>query len=188
MDDNNNDQKIRRRIYVVDRDFQLKYTALIVGVGMGISIILGFFLYRAHVENTELLNIGQVMAAEVAKYDTRVLYYIVAFIIAMGVALTIYGVLVTHRIAGPLLVISRHLNSIARGQYPDVRPLRKHDELKDFFDIFNSMLNSLRDKDREDISDIEQVIEAIDNQKGEDGVEVLIKMKSRKAKLLEQLM
>jgi hypothetical protein len=47
------------------------------------------------------------------------------------------GVVVTHKIAGPVFKMKRLLGELAKCHFRVVARLRKGDELQDFFDAFN---------------------------------------------------
>jgi nitrogen fixation/metabolism regulation signal transduction histidine kinase len=53
------------------------------------------------------------------------------------------GIVLTHKIAGPIMVIKRRMADIERGDFGAQIKLRKGDEFKDLADSFNKMLNSL---------------------------------------------
>ncbi len=139
-------QKIRRRIFLIDRKFQFKWTFIIVAVGVLVSAGLGYFIIRLNLTNTELLELDAAYADQVAKYDAMAIYYLVGFVLVMAIFLFIWGIIMTHRVAGPIYIISRYLRQMASGEPPKPRPLRKGDELKDFFESFSSMLASLKER------------------------------------------
>ncbi len=136
---------IRRRTFLIDRKFQFKWTLIIVTVGVLISAGLGYFIVRLNFENTELLGLDARYADELAEFDAYALYYLIGFVVVMALFLFIWGIFMTHRVAGPIFIISRYLGQIASGEVPETRPLRRGDELKEFFDTFSSMVEGLRE-------------------------------------------
>jgi hypothetical protein len=50
-------------------------------------------------------------------------------------------VLVTHRIAGPVMVMTNYLRVLAEGRIPAIRNIRKGDELHTLFDMFHSAID-----------------------------------------------
>jgi hypothetical protein len=150
----------RRAIPIIDARFQWKYTLIITALGVGITAIMGAFLYRAHTDNTRLLELdgNLLLQQQVMRGDQIFLLYIVVLVIVMTVALAFWGLVVTHRVSGPLHVIARHLNQLADGHYPDLRPLRKHDELQDFFATFEEAVNRLKARDIATLQSIDEVL------------------------------
>jgi len=142
-------RKRRRTIPVIDARFQWKYTIIITALGVGLTAIMGGFLYRAHVDNTHLLDLdgNPALQQEVMRGDQIFLIYLIVFVAIMAVALAVWGLVVTHRISGPLFILSRYMNEIAEGRYPDLRPLRKRDELREFFAAFEDAVVTLKNRD-----------------------------------------
>jgi methyl-accepting chemotaxis protein len=154
---NQGPKRVRRRTFLIDRKFQLKYTMIIVLVGVVVSALLGYFIYRLNQENRDLLGIDETMMAEVQKIDSYTMYYLVGFVVVMAVVLFIWGIFITHRVAGPIFIISRYLRQLGQGDVPQTRPLRKGDELKEFFDTFSGMLNSLKQRNVEEAQLLEKI-------------------------------
>ena len=53
----------------------------------------------------------------------------------------------THRISGPIYVMSNYMKEIIEGKWPNPRPLRDKDELKTFYHLFGQMVQSLKDRE-----------------------------------------
>jgi hypothetical protein len=76
----------------------------------------------------------------------------------MGLALAFWGLVVTHRVSGPLYVLARYLRELSEGRYPDLRPLRRHDELQDFFAAFEDAIHHLRDRDEALLAELQGAV------------------------------
>ncbi len=151
----------RRLVPIVDAKFQWKYTLLIAALGVGVTAIMGGFLYRAHVSNTRVLELAdEALRLEVARNDQVFLLYLVLLVIGMAAILAVWGLVVTHRISGPLYLVARYLGVLGGGQYPDLRPLRKRDELQEFFNTFEEAVNAMRTRDEATLQSIDQAITA----------------------------
>lgn len=157
---------IRRRHFIVDRSFQLKYTALIAIIGGVISLVFAGWMYNAAVTSTELLDLGEIAGGELlmGEMESQMAFlpwlYLGVTLLMMA-ALGLLGVLITHRVAGPAFVMGRYLDVVAEGAYPSLRPLRKRDELKGFFDTFERAIVTLRDRDSKEAEALEEVIEKL---------------------------
>lgn len=156
----------RRVIPIIDARFQWKYTLLIVALGVGVSFVMGGLLYRAHLDNTRLLDLDQRLQEQVIRGDQIFLLYLIIGIVLMAAVLGVWGLIVTHRISGPLFIVARYLDVLADGQYPDVRPLRKRDELQEFFATFEDAVNGLRGRDIENMRVIDAALADGDNHDG----------------------
>lgn len=160
-----------RRTYLIDRAFQLKYTLVMMVVGAAVSLLFGAMMYQAHLETTQLLSLPEPVRATVAAQDSTLLWLVISISLVMALALGLFGVLVTHRVAGPIYVFSHYMAVLGEGRFPTVRPLRKSDELREFHDVFERAVAHLRERERAEgkaLQEIAQVVEAAAARGGED--------------------
>jgi HAMP domain-containing protein len=188
-----------RRIYVVDRRFQLKYTGLLILFGGAIMAAFGWAVWREVLINSELLEgkhieqgllAGQPAAGApamaefhqaLASADHRMLAIILLTSLAVAATLGLLGILITHRVAGPVLVLSRYAEALSQGTYPPMRPLRKNDELKEYFEVFRHAVDRLKSREAAEIAELEALLPTLSGE----GVERLRSMLSRKQAVLE---
>lgn len=154
----------RRLIPIVDRQFQFKYTGIIVGLAAAISMILGYFLWKSYMEMNEVIDLASLSPEVNDKLnsdDARFVFTITLVFLVVEVAvLGVMGLLITHRVCGPIFVLQRHMDTISGGTYPTTRPLRAGDEFKDAFDAFTRMIDSLRKRDSDDLDKLKAVLSA----------------------------
>jgi hypothetical protein len=150
----------RRFFAIVDKAFQWKYASLVAAMGMALVGGMGLLLYASHVENTSLLLLEQNpdLLVEVQAADRLFLLLLSVGIIVIGLVLLMVGLLVTHRMSGPLYLARRYLSLISQGGYPEMRDLRRSDEFKDFFDTLSRTVNHLRLRDTEHLREVEEIL------------------------------
>jgi hypothetical protein len=119
-----------------------------VVVGAAISLLFGAMMYQAHVEATQILDLPDPLREAVRSQDSTLLWLVMAIAVVMAVALGLFGILVTHRVAGPIYVFSHYMNVLGQGRFPMLRPLRKNDELKSFYEVFHQAVAAMRDRDK----------------------------------------
>jgi methyl-accepting chemotaxis protein len=83
----------------------------------------------------------------------------------MVVAIGLFGIYFTHKVAGPVFKMKRLLRRVGEGNLVVEEQLRKKDELQDFFDAFTRMVGQLRDIEA---AQLRQVEEALAGLKGDD--------------------
>ncbi len=154
--------KVARRTYLIDRGFQLKYTLIMVVVSAAISLLFGGLMYKAHVEATDLLDLPGRYLDIVKTEDSTLLWLVMAISVIMAIVLGLFGILITHRVAGPIFVFSHYLAVIGEGRYPQLRPLRKGDELKNFYDVLFQAVGNMRARDKADGEVLKAVAEAME--------------------------
>ncbi len=64
----------------------------------------------------------------------------------------------THRVAGPIHKMKRLLGYVGEGHLRLTEKLRKGDELQHFFDAFEAMVNSLRERQEVEIGKLDRAI------------------------------
>jgi hypothetical protein len=167
----------RRLIPIVDRAFQFKYTAIILLVAAVTSTVLGFFLLKAYREMNEVIGlaaispeIGEKLDADDAK---KVFSIIVFSLVGEVVVLGVLGLIITHRVCGPIFVITRHFGTMLDGRYPALRPLRAGDEFAPMFELFKQLVDKQRDRDAAEVSKLNKAMAAA-REKGVDAEAVAI--------------
>lgn len=154
----------RRLIPIVDRQFQFKYTAVIVGIAAAISLVLGYFLWKSYMEMNEIIDIASYSKEVNDKLnsdDARFVFTITLIFLAVEVVvLGLMGLLITHRVCGPIFVLQRHMDTITGGSYPTMRAQRAGDEFRGAFESFTRMIDSLRKRDDDDMTRLKAVLAA----------------------------
>ncbi len=73
------------------------------------------------------------------------------------------GIVVTHKVAGPIYKMKRQIKAVADGHLQVPGKLRKGDELVDFFEVFREMVVSLRRRQQEEIDLLESAIGTLES-------------------------
>ena len=87
------------------------------------------------------------------------------------------GIMVTHRVAGPIYKMKMNLKGVADGHLRVPSPLRKGDELVDFFETYRSMVIALRQRQEDEIGRIEKAIATLEPKTGAGELETLQSLK-----------
>jgi nitrogen fixation/metabolism regulation signal transduction histidine kinase len=77
---------------------------------------------------------------------------------ALVIALSLVGIVVTHKVAGPVYKMTRQIRELGEGSLRVPAPLRKGDELGSFFATFETTVRSLRQRREEDVAAIDAAI------------------------------
>jgi methyl-accepting chemotaxis protein len=189
---------IHKRAYLINPRFQLKYTALLIGVVLGVMAVLGVLIGRAASEASDYARLAA-LEAERAMNESRANSALARqnvalaaadnpdlarmmddslqeandkalrdleevrrrrgeieakrekmtkLLFATGAALALLlgamGILITHRVVGPVHKLKRLLRQVGTGRLIVRERLRKGDELGDLFDTFLQMTYSLK--------------------------------------------
>jgi hypothetical protein len=143
--------KRRLRNYLLDTGLQLKLASYLIAFAVLLSLGLGWHLWTAYRETSEVVALGapEVASALAAEDRWRIVQVsmILAFVL---VCLLGASVVITHRIAGPAFVIRRTCAQVSEGNLARPRPLRDHDLLVDLADTVATMVDALREREAVD--------------------------------------
>ncbi len=101
-------------------------------------------------------------AADVAEQQRRLLVGLVAGLALLVVALGAVGIFFTHKVAGPIHKMKRLLREVGEGKLIVRERLRKGDELQHFFEAFEGMVEALRERQRGEIAQIDDILAKLD--------------------------
>ena len=114
--------------------------------GLGISIVaVLLMMIMVNEAVMEFASKGWVDAVALQEEWMSILLSKLLIALALLVPLTLaMGVLMTHKIAGPLYRFEMFLNAVMDGEHPEPCRLRQNDELKDFCELLNEVTEPLR--------------------------------------------
>jgi methyl-accepting chemotaxis protein len=158
--------------YLLDKNLQLRYIALVTLLSAVISGALGYMIYdqsRLASESIErdlkVLTLADTSRQEftsiLADKDQALIYEMVALGCGLVIILSAYLVIMTHKVAGPLFKVSTYFDQMAEGRLATVTPLRRGDMLQDFFGDFKTMHESLRARAQADVAVMERAVTAL---------------------------
>ena len=203
--------KYKRSIknYMLDAKFQLKWTGRILVVALGISALMGVFLYQTSHEVTEqsqkviaqgdaLISESQKnsdlvkmqiqqqysdspelaktfsqsaddldkqlqakhgalesQAAQTRRQQRTMLGSLVAGLTLLVILIGLLGIYFTHKVVGPIYKMKLLLKQVGDGKLNFQGKLRKGDELQDFFEVFEAMVEKLKARQAEEVAELE---------------------------------
>jgi hypothetical protein len=148
-----------RRRYLVDRGFQLKYALVMAAAGLAVAAVFGLWLHQAHAQATALLAPDPEARALVERSDRLLLAAFGAIALLLAAALGLLGVVITHRVAGPVFVMGHYLEVLAQGRFPRMRTLRRSDELKGFFSVFIDAVERMKVREARHAALLEEAVQ-----------------------------
>lgn len=152
----------RRRQVLVDRKFQLRATA----IGVVYIVAVALFLFLPLVETLKSLEVlahtqSENLALFYKKQQTYTIASVALFITGLLGAWTVFTLWRTHKIAGPVVKITRYVHQFATGNFEGRIQLREGDELQALARAMNDMAASLQERDNAIRNEILAQIEAV---------------------------
>jgi len=166
-------QKRKLRNYLLDVGLQLRYTVFIIAVAVFLTAFLGYRIYVATQETTRIVTmtaavepgVERELRAQFEANDRVVVWGIVGFGVLLVLTVSVAGIWMTHKIAGPLHNIGSAFARVRDNKLPaDLGNLRKGDELQAFHAGFREMYDAIRARVVEDTEALDKAIAAIERQ------------------------
>lgn len=148
-----------RRHFLVDRGFQLKYALVMALAGLVVAGVFGLWLHQAHAQATALLAPDAETRALVERSDRLLFVAFAGIALLLAAALALLGVVITHRVAGPVFVMGHYLEVLAEGRFPRMRTLRRSDELKTFFRTFIDAVDRMKVREARHTAALEDAVQ-----------------------------
>lgn len=163
--------KRKVRNYLLDAGLQLRYTATIVVVAIFLTAGLGFKMYQATRDVSKVIlwtslvdpSSASELQSQFENSDKVVLWGIVGFGVVLVLSIGAVGILITHKVAGPLYKIALFFGRVRDNRLgPAPANLRKGDELQEFYLAFKDMHQSLRARAEDDVRIIGNVVSVLE--------------------------
>ena len=152
------DIKKKRKQYMVDKKFQTRMVVMIVLLVVT-SVVLSGLLSFAVAHHLESKNSRKIYGARIESQDEFVLverlmilrpiilrYLLISGVLSMILA-SISVFYYSHRLAGPIYRLERHLRMMIDGNYGRPLRFRKNDEFKQLADVINQLQDKLKEKE-----------------------------------------
>ena len=166
--------KYKRKLsnYLIDKKLQLRYILVVTLLSGMIAGALGWMIYDQRHQSTqsieadleELVQNSEDVKSITGDYETedRVLVYkMVGAGVGLVVILSLYLVIMTHKVAGPLFKTSIYFDRMAQGRLTVVTALRRGDMLQDFYEKFKDAHDSVRQRSTDDVTAMENAVKAL---------------------------
>lgn len=137
----------RRHQYLVNKPLQTKMIVYICLLLLGV-LLVAHGLAMGFAELISSRHAGTMLAGTSWQFDFKSvlegLWLPILIALILGVIFVlIFGLLYSHRIAGPLFNLKRMLKTVENGDLNITMHIRQHDELHDMEYAFNQMVESL---------------------------------------------
>jgi methyl-accepting chemotaxis protein len=166
--------KYKRKMsnYLLDKKLQLRYVLVVTILSAIIAGTLGFMIYDQRRLASESIesdlaaltqsdannqSFQENVASDLESEDKALVYKMIGAGLGLIVILSLYLVIMTHKVAGPLFKVSIYFERMAEGRLGNVTPLRRGDMLVDFFDNFKTMHEAVRAREISDVAVMEKV-------------------------------
>jgi len=152
-------QKRRIANYLLDKSLQLRYVVLVTALSTLITGLLGLLIWRQErFASTKILSafntsdfahdpdLKAAIVERLTTHDSGLVAMMTIAAIGLVIALSLYLIVMTHKVAGPLYKVGRYFDQMAEGRLGEVWPLRRGDMLVDFYETFRRAHSAIRSR------------------------------------------
>jgi hypothetical protein len=169
--------------YLLDKKLQLRYILLVTILSGVISGSLGYLIYQQRhaassaiegdlaaltADDKTYKELQEVVAADYRAEDRALMYKMVGVGVGLVVILSLYLLIMTHKVAGPLYKVSLYFDKMKEGRLGKVTALRDGDMLQDFYGNFREMHDAVRKRAQEHVITMEGAATALRAKAGND--------------------
>jgi hypothetical protein len=164
--------------YLLDKRLQLRYVLFVTILSGIIAGSLGYLIYHQSATASDSIaramddpmfaEVKQTAIAELHSEDRVLVYKMIGLGIGLITILSVYLVVMTHKVAGPLYKVSMYFDRMAQGRLGNVTALRQGDMLQDFFGNFREMHDAVRKRMQTDVITMEGAESALRSKAGSD--------------------
>ncbi|MCC6667140.1 MAG: HAMP domain-containing protein [Polyangiaceae bacterium] len=124
-------------------------------------------------------------SADIARQQKTMMTSLGAVLFLLVFGIGIAGILVTHKVAGPIFKMKRQIREVGEGKLKVPGKLRKGDELVDFFDAFNDMVVAWRQRQENEIALLDRAMGALEGKADAKDLETLKKLRAEMQQTLD---
>lgn len=138
------------RNFILNPKVQFRITIYFVALGFAISALMTFIFFM-QVQQVEIL-VGSIPGApidqqiEISLLLNSLVKITILFFFVFMVVTGMYGIIISHRIAGPMYAILAYIQEMKKGNYDSGRKLRDSDELMPIMDSLHDLSKHLKNK------------------------------------------
>lgn len=182
------------RNFLLDRKYQLRYTAIMVAISALLTTGLGLIWYRQVREASKIIEVRALaslaeeevasLGKEIERQDNQRLLVLGGFGVLLVLVVTGYGIVLTHKVAGPMYKISLYMAQLRDGNLGPIGGIRKGDHLHGFFRSFQEMHDGLQERARQDVATLDGAIGQLEADQGAQALEALRRLRREKVDAL----
>ena len=153
----------KRKIYIVDKKFQFKFVIMLLFFILVTVFTVSFTTFYVIWQNVinEFFFVPEA-SKKLGDIYIRTSELLILPMIVLSAIAGIAGILISHRIAGPVYRMKKVSEEIAKGNLCVNVKFRKSDELHDLADSMNAMIAGVRNLVKEDRSTINKIMAVSD--------------------------
>ena len=159
-----------RKIYMIDKTFQVKFIVkFCVIVVIASALLAGFVLWFSDNSTTVTIENTKVVVKNTVDFIYPLIFQSL-LVAALFSAISVYilTMLMTHKIAGPLYRLRKDVDKLKDGDYRVEFKIRKSDQLGDFAEALSDTVRTLRARNTLVINEVAELKKSLESAQVED--------------------
>jgi len=155
----------RRKQTLVNHAHQLRFTSVLLVQMTAVLLAIAWFAYRES-QNTMQLVLSRIEDFPVPVHHLHVtnqtfLFSVLAVLLCSALVQVLFGIYASHKLAGPVLKMTRTLDRAAKGDFAERITFRRGDHLGELPAALNRTLDALAAEQARRIRDIDDLEQAL---------------------------
>lgn len=153
----------RRKKFFIDKEFQLKYLySAIISSVIGLGTLFTPILYYLNQSYSQLIELAYINSPEIVDHlqneKSWMNFILISSIFSITVFIYILVLKMTMKVAGPIKVLTNHINQLSRGLWY-IKPVkvRDDDEFQETIDSYNYFYQSFRNSLIQELDTLESL-------------------------------
>ncbi|MBN2723321.1 MAG: hypothetical protein JXR95_04530 [Deltaproteobacteria bacterium] len=128
------------------------------------------------------LQSDKAKASKVRKSNNqRIFIGVIIFSAIFIIIIFLYTIVLTHKVAGPLFKVTLYLKKMENATYGPIWPLRKGDQLQDFYEKFSNAYKAVAGRIKVDVAEMDEILSEMEKHCPEEVVARMKALRDRKA-------
>jgi len=145
-------KRVKRSFFLIDRPFQIKYALFLAFCGGLVAALFSAHIFYFLHEYFKVFIPGYQSSPSAIQFvlteQRSIFIYLLVLTFLVMSLLFFIGIIITHRIAGPVMVIRKKIEDLCGENFAARVRLRKGDEFKDLANTFNELAQHLSGKNK----------------------------------------
>jgi hypothetical protein len=155
-------KRTRRKTVFINPGFQWRYALLAGLIVFFVAVIMCAAMYGVLYDQARARTLALAPASP-WENTISLVGFAGAFALVMSAAFGLWGVLVSHRICGPLYVMQQYFEQLAGGRLPQMRGLRRKDEFKALYESMRFAVGKLREQRATDLNGVCESLDLVNS-------------------------
>jgi nitrogen fixation/metabolism regulation signal transduction histidine kinase len=134
--------------FLLTPKFQLKLTYYYIGIGVAIILATTSAVFFKMTQIRDVMNNSVATdftaQSQITEFTFQIAQISMLGFVAFAIASFIFALMVSHRIAGPIVAITAYIDELIKGNYEYGRKLRPEDELTLIMDGLHELNSALK--------------------------------------------